>query len=399
MRIKRIAPQRAVVQGVLIALYLLLPLFSLHGNPLFRIDLLHRTIYLAATPIRVDQLYLMLFASLLVLALFLLLTVLVGRVWCGWMCPQTLVNDLAESCQLKLRSLLPAPLATVARHLVASALALLFASATLWWFISPAETVIRLTAFFAYPITSVSFLLVAILVYLDIILVGRGFCKALCPYGRFQMALQDAGTLNLALVEETRHACIGCGSCLRACPMGIDIRNGFQVECINCGRCIDACRSVMQRSSCPQGLIAYRFGTITGARPRFGFKSALLLLLVLLLTGALVAGLAGRSDNAFSVQRNPQVESKISSDGYQIQAWRAIIGNRGELDALYSLSVVAEADNQAQLLGPVSRIALAPNENTTVSFFLKFRGQTGKKYTLQLTRDGRVVAATTLIPL
>lgn len=400
MKIPLIAEKRSLVQALLIFVYISFPLFTANGNPLFRLDIIKRTLFMAGMAIRIDQFYLVLIATLLCVILFLLLTVVVGRGWCGWMCPQTIINDCAEALAKRIQGLLPGYLSGSALSLSAIPFSLLFAGATMLWFMSPQEFFTRVTAFMQYPVTSVSFVVIALLLYLDLTVVKRSFCKKYCPYGRFQVALQDAGTLNLMFTEETRHACIRCGSCVRACPMGIDIRDGFQIECISCGRCIDACRGVMGRRSYPQGLIAYRFGSSADGKVRFGSKTIILSLLSLFLLALLVWGIRGKSENAFAIQRNPSVETRTLPDGLQIQAWKAIVGNRGERPARFTLKTVSSAGSEVQLLGPVNDLLIEANENRTVSFFLRLNPAqlAGGQIEFQLLRDAKPVARQVVTP-
>ena len=145
-------------------------------------------------------------------------------------------------------------------------LGFLVAANLLWYFIEPRQFFAQLAAFDLHYAATLTLIVTGVLVYLDLALVRRLLCRDFCPYGRFQTALVDKSTLTLHLPDKELARCIACGSCVRTCPMGIDIRQGYQVECINCGRCLDACRQVMARRGEP-GLIRYSFGT-AGAGPK-----------------------------------------------------------------------------------------------------------------------------------
>jgi cytochrome c oxidase accessory protein FixG len=389
-----------LVQSALLTTIMLVPFLSITGNPALRMDIVQRTFFLAGVAIRIDQFYLVLLSTLVVGAWFLLLTVILGRVWCGWICPQTVVNDLQEMVVDFLRPMLPQRMEMIGSHVAAGLISVVLSINLLCWFMSPAQTIQSLLDFPAHPALAVVFLLSTLAMYLNLLLVQRSFCHSYCPYGRFQAALLDEGTLNLAFLEETRHNCINCKACVRICPMGIDIRQGFQIECINCGRCIDACCGVMQRRNADAGLIAYRFGEIVGSGPRIGSKTAILTLLVCVLSAVLAWGLYARSESAFSVQRIATAEAKTLPDGSQVHAWRAIIGNRGQTHTSFALEITPRAGEKVELLGPVSAIPVAPNENRQVSFFIRFNGSDAVPHPvgLRLMRNGVAVSTIQVTP-
>lgn len=368
---RSISPIRRTVQAALLAAAMLVPFLAINGGPALRMDIGQRTLFLAGAAVRIDQFYLVLLLTLVAVAGFLLLTVVLGRVWCGWLCPQTVLNDLSDLLKERLHPFLPG---RIAAHAVALLLATAVSLNLLCWFMPPVEAIRSITAFHDHPVVTVCYAAAIIVMYLNLVLVQRSFCRSYCPYGRFQAALLDEGTLNLAFLEETRDHCIRCGACVRACPMGIDIRQGFQIECINCGRCLDACRTVMNRINGSDGLIAYRFGDRPGAGLRIGAKTVVLTGLLCVLSAILAWGIRVRSDTAFSVQRIATVESRTFPDGTQVQAWRAVIGNRGQSPANFALGISPLAGVKAEILGPVSGIRIAPNENCQVGFFIRFNG-------------------------
>ncbi len=399
MPLPRITDKRRLVQALLIAMALLLPFLNVAGNPFLRMDIGLRTLFLAGIPVRVDQFYLVLLATLFVLAVFLLITVVLGRVWCGWLCPQTVFNDLAELIGSRFQKKVSPFAALAIEHITALVIAMLITFNLLCWFMVPGVVVSRLLDFNSHPLLFGCFLLVTLLGYINLILVKRSFCRSYCPYGRFQAALTDRGTLNLAFLEETRSYCLRCNACQRICPMGIDIREGYQIECINCGRCIDACRGVMERRPHGHGLIDYRFGVVKGGRFRLGSKAAVLLVLTLLLGVLLVWGLAARKQSAFALQRIATVEPRML-DGFQLQPWRAVIGNRSETPATYSIRVSPVSAGNVTLLGPVNDILIAPNEHRELTFTIRHKpfGNPTKMIELQLYNSDRLVASVSIKP-
>lgn len=397
----RITPKRQVVQALLVATALLLPFAVVGGNPMLRIDIGLLTLFVGGIPIRIDQFYLVLLAALFVGSVFLLITVVLGRVWCGWLCPQTVFNDLAELVGRRFQKKLPPFASKLMEHISALIISKLIAFNLLCWFMPPAQAVSRLLDFSAHPLLLACFLGMTLFGYLNLILVKRSFCRSYCPYGRLQTALMDRGTLNLAFLEETRDRCLRCGSCVRICPMDIDIRDGFQIECIGCGRCIDACRSVMEQLPDGTGLIDYRFGEVKGTGAKFGSKAVAILTLSLLLGGGLVWGLMGKNQTAFAIQRIASVEPRLMPDGFQVQPWRATIGNRSELQKKYSIRISStETGAEAALLGPVNDIRVPANEHVEVTFAIRHKrhGNRVPEARLQLVEGDIAVAAVSIRP-
>ncbi|UCD66421.1 MAG: 4Fe-4S binding protein, partial [Deltaproteobacteria bacterium] len=295
---KLIGPQRRLVQWATTLLLLLLPWFEVDGKSLLRIDIPGLNLYIFGQVLRIQELYLVLLATLIFTLGFLLVTVVLGRVWCGWLCPQTTLSDIAEwmarhlGLTVKNNRLHGQLTSKVILQGIYLFLAFLVASNLLWYFMPPRVFFARLVTLDLHYATWITFIVTGLLVYLNLALVRRLMCSDFCPYGRIQTAIVDKATLTLHLPDNELERCIECDSCLRACPMEIDIRHGYQVECTNCGRCLDACRQIMTKRSEP-GLIRYTFGlhgegAIGLLNPRVLLPATAILLMLALLGVALV---------------------------------------------------------------------------------------------------------------
>src|SRR5436190_7493290 len=265
---------RTVVSVVLLAFLCLAPFARVHGQPLMLLDVVNREFVLLGVFFRPQDFYLVVLIALTVLVTLVTMTVIAGRVWCGWLCPQTifmemvfrrleyLIDGSAEQ-QLR-RNKGPWTIERGARyaikHAVFFALSFGIANVFLAWIVGapalwkivtdpPSQHLAGLTAISVFS-------LVFFLVFARF---REQACVLACPYGRMLSALTDAETVMVTydatrgeprgrMTEIDRGDCIDCHQCVTVCPTGIDIRHGIQLECVNCTACMDACDGVMTRA-------------------------------------------------------------------------------------------------------------------------------------------------------
>ncbi len=212
-------------------------------------------------------------------------TAMFGRVWCGYACPQTVWTDLFvwverivqgdRNARKKLDES-PWNFEKIRRkaltHFIWLIIGLCTGGAWVFYF-NDAPTLFDQILHFDVPWSVLSWILgLTFSTYLMAGFAREQVCTYMCPYARFQSAMFDKNTLIIAYDEqrgeprgkhkagdswEGKGHCIDCDSCVVVCPMGIDIRNGLQMECIACGLCVDACDNVMDKIGLPQGLIRY----------------------------------------------------------------------------------------------------------------------------------------------
>ena len=222
------------------------------------------------------------------MALFLM-NALAGRLWCGYLCPQTVWTDLfyaverliegdrRERMQADKRGWdAPIFLEKIAKHTLWLLIAWWTGGAWVLYFADAPTLVKDLATFQASPMV---YMWIGILTFTTYLLAGfarEQVCVYMCPWPRIQAALTDEWALNVTYrydrgeprmsVKQARKAraaeepagdCIDCYQCVAVCPTGIDIRDGLQLECIQCGLCIDACDTVMDKIDRPRGLIGY----------------------------------------------------------------------------------------------------------------------------------------------
>ncbi len=217
------------------AAILSLPFLETGGESSLRFDIPRLKLHFFGAVLWIDQ-----FPLVLVGALFLLLlavggTVVFGRIWCGWACPQTVIPELSAWAA----SLLPARWRSVGRTVLLLPLSGIVSLSLLWYFLPPADAV---NALFRSKTVLSFFLAQWAVIFPMLAFAGEDFCRTICPYSNAQNALFDRHTLTISFDEGRKADCLRCGRCVPVCPVTIDIRKGLQRECIACAECIDACR-------------------------------------------------------------------------------------------------------------------------------------------------------------
>ena len=292
-------------------------------------------------------------AGLLILAgigLFLV-TSTVGRAWCGYSCPQTVWTDLFlvverfvegdRSARIRLDKA-PFSARKAGKRLAKYAIWLLIAVGTggawVFYYADAPTLAVELVTLSA---STIAYVTVAILAFTTFVLGGlmrEQVCTYLCPWPRIQGAMMDEESLTVTYrgdrgeprapyrkgeTWEGRGDCIDCNACVVSCPMGIDIRDGQQLECITCSLCIDACDDVMHRIGRPRGLIDYdslanadrrargESGAIRFLRPR----TLLYLGVLLIVSLVMLVGLFTRAETDISVLRDRNPLYTELSDG------------------------------------------------------------------------------------
>ena len=268
---------------ILLIIFLVTPWISLGDSPLFRIDLPGRRLFMLGQMFTALDTRFLMVAGLMSAIGLGLFTSLVGRVWCGYLCPQTVfLEELIRRIEVAIegdrgarRKLDQGPwtktkvwkkgLKWSLFVLVCIVLAMTFVS----YFTAP-------FALWTMQSAPISYTMAAIFtgfLYFDLAWFREQFCNYLCPYARVQGVLTDIHSLTIGYDTKRgeprlgvngakkqdvigRGGCVDCGKCVAVCPQGIDIREGFQLECIACGHCIDACTSVMAKFEVPS-LIQY----------------------------------------------------------------------------------------------------------------------------------------------
>lgn len=304
----------------LVAIFLLLifyigPFIKYKGDPIMLFNILERKFIIFGVIFWPQDLHLILLALITAIVFIVLFTVIFGRIYCGWLCPQTIFMEFVYR---RIEYLIEGDAAAQRRldkqawnfekiwkksskQFIFYAIAFVSASTMLAYVIG-IDAVIEFIKRGLFENTGefIGLLLFAGMFYFIFAFFREQVCTIACPYGRLQGVLIDKksiivgydykrgeprGPLKKAKKDDLGD-CIDCNSCVTVCPTGIDIKNGTQLECINCTACIDACDAVMDRINKPRGLIRYdsEEGIETGHHSIFNTRSiAYSVVLVLLI--------------------------------------------------------------------------------------------------------------------
>ena len=328
---------RTVVSLFLILFLVSTPFIKVNGHPFLLFDFLNRNFILFTIPFGPHDFHLFALAIIALAVFVILFTVIFGRVFCGWACPQTIFMEMVfrkieywiEGDFKDQTKLNQAPWTSnkifkkTIKHAIFFPIAFFISNIFLSYVIGMDELIKIITAPPSKHIAGfISMLAFSGIFYWIFSYFREQVCTLVCPYGRLQGVLLDQDSIVIAYdnfrgeprgklkkneAKSKLGDCIDCNLCVDVCPTGIDIRNGIQLECVNCTACIDACDTVMDKIDRPRGLI--RYDSLRGIEkkekfhftPRMAGYSSILILILSVLSYLLVT----RSDLSINILRTP----------------------------------------------------------------------------------------------
>ena len=390
--------RRLVLGWALIAFFVALPVVQVGGHAAVLLDVVGREFHLFGLTLFPTDTFLLLLFGLGALASVLLLTALFGRVWCGWACPQTVylefvyrpLERLIEGGETVRRRRDAGPwtldkawrkaLKLAVFGAVSVALAHVFVSYFAGWD--------RLLVWMqGSPLDHWGYFVLMAgtsgLVLFNFGYFREQMCTIACPYARFQSVLLDPDSLIVSYDPSRGEPrgrgkerdglgdCVDCLACVRTCPVGIDIRDGLQMECTACTQCVDACDDIMLRVGKPTGLIRYTSENALDGLPTRVVRPRTLLygLLLTVTLSALALALASRAPYDVNIVRSVGAPYLELPDGTVANRLRFRVRNQTPEPATFTVEAVAPTGVAVRVLG-AAPLRLASQEMHRVETFV-----------------------------
>lgn len=282
---------RKIVAAVLVVLLFAAPIIHINGRQFILINVVERKFHIFGQPFWPQDFHLLVLLMIIGVVFVSLFTVAYGRLFCGWVCPQTVFLEMIfrpleywiEGDRNAQKRLNKQPwnkdkiLKKSVKWILYFLISLLISAVFMCYIMGSKEVFLHLKTPLEYPQTTLFLLIFSSVFYFVFAWFREQVCVIACPYGRLQGVLLDSDSVVVAYdhvrgekeigrskinrkedrATSGKGDCIDCKLCVDVCPTGIDIRHGTQLECVNCTACIDACNEVMEKVHFPKNLIRY----------------------------------------------------------------------------------------------------------------------------------------------
>ncbi|MBI5663394.1 MAG: cytochrome c oxidase accessory protein CcoG [Ignavibacterium album] len=391
---------RTIVSFFLLAFLIITPFIKVNGHQFLLLDFPNRHFILFGVPFGPHDFHLFVLAMISFVVFIVLFTVIFGRIFCGWACPQTIFMEMVfrkieywiEGDAIQQMKLKNAPWTTQKifkkglKHIIFFAISFFIANIFLSYIISMDKLIDiitdppsqHLSGLFAITVFSGVF-------YFVFSYFREQACTLVCPYGRLQGVLLDQDSIVIAYDYKrgeprgklkkgddfsNRGDCIDCHLCVDVCPTGIDIRNGIQLECVNCTACIDACDNVMDKIQRPRGLIRYASLRNIENKAKFKFTPRMMLYSVILfiLLTILTILMINRTDFNVNILRTPGMLFQQQPDGKISNLYDLNLVNKTFEPTVIKLKLEKPSDGELKIIG--TDLKLEPQQIVEAKFMI-----------------------------
>jgi len=293
------------------------------------------------------------------IALLTFFSVVLGRVFCGWICPQTPFSELVVNNSKG--KVFP-------KLLVSLGIGLYFSVNSLLYFVDVRYLLSGFTAPTKHPVVFCSFWVITAIGFVDMFVYRHTFCNGFCPYGWLQSIFQGENAIVVRFDEKRESECLKCRQCVKVCYMGIDIRNGpLQMECQKCGKCIDSCRDVVRKTGIKK-FIRFAVENPKGESSHlFSFRSFSLAIVLLALTGLIFFMVNGKQIFHLVVNRNSNYTSTSKSKNI-INAYRLEIDSYSEVNS--NIVIAVSGINGVRLLRKNTSVKVKAGDRKILRVFI-----------------------------
>lgn len=416
---------RTAASLLYLAVFFTLPFIERDGEPLFMINVLKRKFILFGQIFGPEDFFIFMLGMLTFMVFIIVFTVVFGRVFCGWACPQTVFMEMVfrrieywidgDATEQRRLKEMPWNAYKLRKRALKGVVFWLLSFVIAHFFMAYLIGMDEVRRYLHEGIAAHQGTFVALVAFSTVFFfVFHWFreqvCIVVCPYGRLQGVLLDKDSIVVAYdyvrgeprgkaakgrVSEGNGDCIDCAACVRVCPTGIDIRNGTQLECVNCTACIDACDSIMQGIGRAERLIRFASenNIARGERPRVTGRTVAYSVVLVGLVAALAVMLATRQDVDVTILRASGSLFQAMPDGLIANVYNARMANKTRRDIPLELRL-SGLRGEIEVVG-AGGIVVGREAYGTATFIVRVpQGEVRTRRTpfrIQVVEDGRVI--------
>jgi cytochrome c oxidase accessory protein FixG len=407
---------------VYLIVFFSLPWIKWNGEPFLMLNVLKRKFILFGQIFGPQDFFIFALGMITFVVFIILFTVIFGRVFCGWACPQTIFmemvfrkieywldGDAHKQQQLKT---MPWNGYKIRKRTIKIIVFWLFAFIIANYFMAYLISMDEVLRYVHEGITAHAGTFTALIIFTTVFFFvyywfREQVCIVVCPYGRLQGVLLDRNSIVVAYdyvrgeprgrssVEGEHGDCIDCKACVRVCPTGIDIRNGTQLECVNCTACIDACDEIMENLDKPKKLIKYASESNIAIKQKLRFTTRIKAYsaVLLLILSALIAMLSTRDAIDVTILRTQGMIYQELPGGYIGNLYSARMFNKTHRD----IKVDLQYEGSDGIIEVIGKQPLIEKENyAVITFLIKRKSDAVKKrrtdLTIHVKAEGKQIA-------